>query len=156
MTTTLTTDAEALRRETRGVDPSGAAKDGVQVRWGLDEDEEKVSELLDLNGVPRRVAFEGRFIVAEKNGRMLAALRYRTEKKRLLLGLLLADPWADERALAVALYTGAGKLAREMGVREVRAGTQRRANHPHEAGYRRRIGGWRLDMARTREEITGS
>ena len=120
----------------------GAANGGVQVRWGLHEYEEKVSELLELNGMPRSIAFEERFIVAEKEERVLADLRYRTEPKRLMLGLLLPDPWADERALAVALYIGAGKLAQEMGVREVRARTERRVNHPSVAGYRRRIGGW--------------
>lgn len=149
-TTTLGTGARG--REMRALDLPGAAKNGVRVRWGLPEDAEKVSELLDLNGVPRRMAFEERLIVAEKEGRVLAVLRYRTRKHRLLLGpLLLADPWAGERTLAVALYTGAGKLAREIGLREVRASTERRANYPSEAGYRRRIGGWRLDVARAKE-----
>lgn len=152
MTTTLGMYADARRREMRGVALFGAARDGVRVRWGLSEDEEKVSELLELNGMPRSMAFEKRFIVAEKEGRVLAAMRYQTAPKQLLLGLLLADPWADERALAVALYIGAGKLAREMGVREVRARTERRAGHPSEAGYRRRIGGWRLDVARAAED----
>jgi hypothetical protein len=152
MTTTLRPDADQRRCEMHGVDLVGSANDGVQVRWGLSEDEEKVSVLLELNGMSRRMAFEEQFIVAEKEGRVLAALRCRTEPKRLLLGLLLADPWADERALAVALYIGAGKLAWEMGVREVRARTERRADHPSEAGYRRRIGGWRLDVARAAED----
>jgi hypothetical protein len=31
-----------------------------------------------------------------KKGEVLAAVRYRTERKRLLLGLFVADPWAAE------------------------------------------------------------
>ena len=76
----------------------------VEVRWGLPEDEAKVAELLELNGIPRCVAFEERFVVAERDSEVLAAMRYRTEPKRLLLGLLVGDPWAGERHLAVALY----------------------------------------------------
>ena len=75
----------------------------------------------DLNGMPRWLAFEERYVVAERSGKILAALRYRTESKRLLLGLLVGDPWAEERPLAVALYAGAGRLAREMGVGEILA-----------------------------------
>ena len=74
---------------------------------GLLEDEAKVAELLELKGMPRWVAFEERFIVAEREGEVLAAVRYRTEPKRLLLGLLVADPWAGERRLAVDLYAEA-------------------------------------------------
>ena len=46
---------------------------------GLLENEVKVAELLELNGMPRWVAFEERFIVAEREGEVLAAVRYRTE-----------------------------------------------------------------------------
>ena len=131
-----------------GEEASEPVKRNIEIRWSLPEHVPRIAELLELNGMPRRKAFEDRFIVAEKEGHVPAALRYRTEPKRLLLGLLLVDPWAGERALAVALYIGAGELAREMGAREVRARTERRADHPSEAGYRRRIGGWRLDVAR--------
>lgn len=72
----------------------------IEVRWGLEADEERVSDLLELNGVGRWVAFEERFIVAERGGEVLAALRYRTEPKKLVVGLLVVDPWAGERALA--------------------------------------------------------
>ncbi len=149
MTTTLRTDPDARRR---GGEPVGAAGEGVRVRWGLPADDEKVSELLELNGISRRMVYEERFIVAEKDGHVVAAVAYRTESKRLLLGRLLVDPWADERVLAVALYAGAGKLAREMGVRKVRARTEHRAKHPSGAGYRRRLGGWRLDVPRVMED----
>ena len=124
-----------------------AVPEGIEVRWGLLEDEAKIADLLQLNGMPRWVAFEERYVVAERDGEMLAALRYRTEPKRLLLGLLISDPWAEERPLAVALYAGAAKLAREMGVGEVIVRPFPRADYPREAGYRRRgRREWRLDV----------
>ncbi|MGI8911991.1 MAG: hypothetical protein ACR2JR_15805 [Rubrobacteraceae bacterium] len=123
----------------------------IEARWGLEEDEVRIAELFELNGMRRAFAFEERFIVAEKNGRVLAALRYRTESKRLLLGLLVSDPWAKERPLAVALYAGAVELAREMGVGEILARSVLHADdYPHEAGYRWLVpGGWYLDATRT-------
>jgi hypothetical protein len=126
--------------------------EGIEVRWGRLEDEAKIGDLLQLNGMPRWVAFEERYVVAERDGEMLAALRYRTEPKRLLLGLLISDPWAGERSLAVALYAGAGKLAREMGVGEVIARLFPHADYPREAGYSRRgRRDWRLDVTRAPE-----
>jgi len=126
---------------------------GIEVRWGRLEDEPGIAELLELNGMPRWIAFEERYVVAEKDGEILAALRYRTEPKRLLLGLLVSDPWVEERPLAVALYAGAGKLAREMGVGEIIARPFPYAgDYPREAGYRRRgRREWRLDVARDGE-----
>lgn len=118
----------------------------VQVRWGRVEDEAGISKLLDLNGMPRWIAFEERFIVAVENGEVLAALRYRTESKRLILGLLVVDPWAGERRLARALYAGARDLAREMGAGEILAASGTRADYPGEAGYRRRGRVWRRDV----------
>ena len=123
--------------------------DGIEVRWGLLEDEPGIAKVLELNGMPRWIAFEERHIVAEKEGEILAALRYRTEPKRLLLGSLVSDPWAEERPLAVALYAGAGELAREMGVGEIVARSFPYKDYPREAGYRRRGGReWRLDPTR--------
>lgn len=87
--------------------------DGARVRRGLREDQPRIAEFLELNGLSRWIVYEETFLVAERDGRVLAALRYRTEKKRLLLGLLVTDPWAGERDLAVALYAGVGELARE-------------------------------------------
>ena len=121
----------------------------IEVRWGMAEDEAKVAELLELNGMPRWMAFEERFIVAEKDGEVLAALRYRTEQKRLVLGLLVTDPWAEERSLAVALYAGVREMALEMGVKEIRARTDRYSDYPREAGYRRQRGGWHLEVRRS-------
>jgi hypothetical protein len=127
---------------------------GIEIRWGLPEDEAKIADLLELNGMPRWLAFEERYVVAEvaeRDGEILAALRYRTESKRLLLGLFVSDPWVGERPLAVALYAGAGRLAREMGVGEVLARPFPHAtDYLREAGYRRRgRRGWRLDVARS-------
>ena len=142
---------EARKAQTagrRGEDRVGMTG-GIEVRWGLLEDEAKVADLLELNGMPCWLAFEERYVVAERSGEVLAALRYRTESKRLLLGLLVSDPWAEERPLAVALYAGAGRLAREMGIGEVLARPLPPAtDYPREAGYRRRgRREWRLDVA---------
>jgi hypothetical protein len=129
---------------------SGGLETGdIEVRWGMAKDEAKVAKLLELNGIPRWVAFEERFIVAEKDGEVLAALLYRTEPKRLVLGLLVTDPWAEERSLAVALYAGVREMALEMGVKEIRARTDRYSDYPREAGYRRQRGGWHLEVRRS-------
>jgi len=128
-----------------------ALAEAIETHWGLREDETRLAELMELNGMRRALAFEERFIVAEKGGKVMAALRYRTEpKRRLLLGPLVSDPWAEERPLAVALYAGCGELARKLGVGEVRARSVLRANdYPYEAGYRWRLaGGWFLDTTR--------
>ena len=101
------------------------------------------------------VAFGEQFIVAEKKGEVLAVLRYRTASKWLLLGLLVADPWAEERPLAVALYTGAVELARDIGVGEVVAWPVPYADYPYEAGYRRRARGWGWIPPRPRK-VAGS
>ncbi|CAN5650209.1 hypothetical protein BH18ACT11_BH18ACT11_30560 [soil metagenome] len=139
----------SLRKARRGasVDRRGESVEDVDVRWGLAEDEPMVADLLELNGVPRWVSFEERFIVAQKDCKVLGAVRYRTESKRLLLGLLVVDPWAGEELLAAALYRGAGELAREIGAGEVVASASR-AGYPGLAGYRRRGRGWRLDLKR--------
>jgi hypothetical protein len=141
--------AAPLRKARRSVDEDrrGLPKEpeNVEVRWGLAEDEVAVADLLELNGMPRWVAFEERFIVAQKNGKVLGAMRYRMESKRLLLGLLVVDPWAGEERMALALYRGAGDLACEIGAREVTA-TESRAAYLDRSGYRRRGREWRLDV----------
>jgi hypothetical protein len=134
----LARELREARSKERPGDDHAEAVDGIVVRWGILEDERGIADLLELNGMPRWIAFEERFIVAERDGEILAALRYRTESKRLLLGLLVSDPWAEERTLAVALYSGAGELAREMGVGEVVARPSLHEDYPREAGYRRR------------------
>jgi hypothetical protein len=140
--------ARALRRFRRGgkerrQEPVGL--EGVEVRWGLAGDESAVADLLELNGMPRWISFEERFVVAQKDGKVLGAVRYGTESKRLILGLLVIDPWAGEELLAPALYRGAGELAREIGAHEVVASASQ-ARYPGRAGYRHRGRGWRLDV----------
>jgi hypothetical protein len=131
-------------------------QEAVEVRWGLPEDEEKIAELLELNGMPRWVAFEERFVVAEIDAAVLAAVRYKTEPKRLLLGLLVSDPWAEERRLAVDLYAEAQRLALEMGTNDIVARIDRhRETYPYEAGYHRWGGGWRMDLSRPVERREG-
>ncbi len=145
--------------ERSGDDLDRSATEEIEVRWGFLEDEPRIVELLELNGIPRWAAFEEQFIVAEKKGEVLAALRYRTASKRLLLGFLVADPWAEERPLAAALYAGAVELAREMGVGEVVARPVPYADYPYEAGYRRRARGWWVDTiapAESRGELSES
>lgn len=144
----------ALAREARKVRESFAPVEGgavagrIEVRWGRSEDEVGIAELLSLNGMPRWIAFEERFIVAERGGKLRAALRYRTESKRLVLGLLVVDPWAGERRFARALYMGVRDLGREMGVVEILASKVPHVDYPGEAGYRKRGGGWRVDATR--------
>jgi predicted N-acetyltransferase YhbS len=141
--------AGTLRRARRDVRDGRHEKtsrlEGVEVRWGHAEEESAVADLLELNGMPRWIAFEERFVVAKKDGKVLGAVRYRTESKRLLLGLLVVDPWAGEERVAQALYRGAGELAGEMGVGEVVVSASR-AGYPGSVGYRRWGRGWRLDV----------
>jgi hypothetical protein len=118
----------------------------TKVRPGLAEDAPRIAELLELNGMPRWVAFEERFVVAEEAEELVAVLRFRDDSQRLYLGLLVTDPWADERSLAVALYAGARLMAHGLGLREVRARTREHEKHLREAGYRRCSGGWRSEV----------
>lgn len=140
----------ALAREARRARQAFAAAEGgglvgVVVRWGLAEDGAGVARLLELNGMPRWVAFEERFVVAEERGRVTAAVRYQTGPDRLLLGLLVADPLRDEGALARALYSRVRDLARDAGCPTV---VVRRPENPcstRGAGFRRRGWGPRVD-----------
>jgi hypothetical protein len=141
---TLRKARQSVREGRRGVPRES---EGVQVGWGLAEEESAVADLLELNGIPRWVAFEERFIVAQKNGKLLGAVRYRMESKRLLLGLLVVDPWAAEERMALALYRGAGDLAPEISAREVIAAVSQ-AGYPGQSGYHRWGRGWRLDVTR--------
>ena len=145
-----------LAREGSG---SSGEDRGIGVRWGREADDDEVADLLQLNGMPRWIAFEERFVVAEKDGKIVAALRYRMEPKKLVLGLLVADPWAGERDLATALYAGAGELAREIGARDVLAQAGAAPDYLAEAGYRWQGRGWRLDATRPavrREQLPAS
>jgi hypothetical protein len=127
-------------------DALAPARKRTEVRPGLAEDAPRIAELLELNGMPRWVAFEERFVLAEEAEELVAVLRFREDSQRLYLGLLVTDPCADERSLAVALYAGARVMARDLDLREVRARTRQYEMHLREAGYRRCSGGWRLEM----------
>ena len=150
--------ARALRKARRSVEEGERSMtrelEGLKVGWGRAEEESAVADLLELNGIPRWVAFEERFIVAQKDGKVLGAVRYRTESKRLILGLLVVDPWAGEERLALALYRGSRELAREIGAGEVIA-SESRAGYPGRAGYRRWGRGWRLDLTRDSGAVGG-
>jgi hypothetical protein len=119
--------------------------EGIEVSRALPEHEPRIAELLEINGLPRRMAAEERFLVAGWGSEVFAALEYREESGRLLLGCLVSDPLASERLLARVLYAEAHALAREMGLEEVRASPPAYADYPHEVGYRRRHGCWSLD-----------
>ena len=151
----ITRSLRRFRHGVKGGSEEPAEPDGVEVRWGLAGDERAVADLLELNGMPRWISFEDRFVVVEKDGKVLGAVRYRTESKRLILGLLVVDPWAGEELLARALYRGAGELARELGVHEVVASASQ-ARYPGMSGYRRRGRGWRLDVRRLPEPASGT
>lgn len=113
------------------------------VRLGLASDAWRIAVLLDLNGMPRWVAFEERFIVVEEGGALTAAMRFRAGTERLYLGLLVADPWAEEHSVAVTLYSGARAIAEGLGLREVRAQPCGYEPYLRKAGYRRWRGGWK-------------
>lgn len=121
--------------------------DGAGVRRASSEDEAAIKDLLDLNGMPRWVAAEERFLVAELGGELLAALEYRVTGGRLVLGLLVADPWVGERWLARALYAEAHAVAQEMGLRGVEAPSAASGDYPYDVGYLKGGSGWRLDVS---------
>jgi hypothetical protein len=150
--------AGALRKARRSVKEGGRNTtrelEGLKVGWGLAEDEGAVADLLELNGISRWVAFEERFIVAQKDGNVLGAVSYRMETKRLILGLLVVDPWAGEERLALALYRDSQELAREIGAKEVIT-SESRAGYPGRAGYQRWGRGWRLDLTRNSGTVGG-
>jgi hypothetical protein len=138
----------ALDREAGKAREVFAHSDGraaVEVRWGLRSDESRIAELLELNGMPRWVAYEERFVVAEDGGEVMAAVRYRTEPGCLLLGLLVADPWRDGEALAVALYSKARALAWDAGIPTLVARVSGNPGAARAAGFRRPAWGLRAE-----------
>jgi hypothetical protein len=126
----------------------------LEVRRGLRSDESRIAELLELNGMPRWVAYEERFVVAEDGGEVMAAVRYRTEPERLFLGLLVADPWSDGEALAVALYSGARALAWDAGIPTLVARVTGNPGAARAAGFRPRA--WGLRAEATAEATAGA
>ncbi len=112
-------------------------------RSGL-TDSSEVAKLLRMNGMRGQLSCEEAFLVAEAKGDFLAVLAYRVEAQRLSLGIIATDPWANESTLARLLYAEAHSLARELGLREVRALANVYGDYRHAAGYRKRAGGWQL------------
>jgi hypothetical protein len=123
--------------------------DEIVVRWGNPEDGGGIGRILGLNSMPGRDVLEKEFIVAEEGDEILAIGAYLIGRERLVLGPLAVDPWVGERRFAVTLYSGARTLAREMGLREVWTERDEHREYLLEAGYRRRMGGWRLDTGRS-------
>lgn len=116
----------------------------IEVRPGDPKDVRDVAKLMDLNGLPRTLAAEEAFLVAESEGEILAVVEYRFGKGRLLLGRFVADPFVREGALAEALYREARVFARRAGLREVVARSSWYGDFPRRAGYRRRGRGWTI------------
>jgi hypothetical protein len=124
----------------------------IKVRWGGSVDRSGIARVLEQNSIPGWIAFEERFIVAEEPGKILAVMRYRAGRKRLLLGPPVVDPRTGEHRFAVALYSAAEALAREMGLREVWADSDDNREYLLDAGYSRQVGGWRLDTMPSLDE----
>ena len=70
--------ARSLRKVRGGKDDheGRVESESVEVSWGLDGDEPAVADLLELNGMPRWISFEERFVVAREDGKILGAVRY--------------------------------------------------------------------------------
>jgi hypothetical protein len=97
------------------------------------------------------MAAEERFLIASSGGEVFAALEYRVEPPRLLLGLLVSNPLASEQLPARVLYAEAHAFARETGLEEVRAAPPVYGDYPYEVGRRRRHGCWKLEADTPRE-----
>ena len=119
----------------------------IRARLAVPEDEDSLRRLLEWNNAPRRLAVEKRSLVVQQGEAVLAALEYQVVGRILLLGPLFSDPWGLERLAARALYAEAHILAREAGLREVRAAASPWSDYPHEVGYRRWGRVWRAETA---------
>ena len=117
----------------------------IAVRWGSVEDGSAIACVLGLNSVPGRDVLDKAFIVAQEKGEIMAVGSYLIARERLVLGPVAVDPWAGERRFAVTLYSEAGKLAWDMGLREVWTERDEHREYLLEAGYCRQADGWRLD-----------
>ena len=126
--------------------------DEIAVRWGSVEDKDVIARILGLNSAPEGNLTKETHIVAEARGEILAVARCLLARKRLVVGTPAVDPWAGKHRFAVALYSGAGELAREMGLREVWADYDEHREYLLEADYRRHEGGWRLKPIRYFDE----
>lgn len=110
----------------------------LTLREARAKDEKEVSRLLWVNAMPGKPVPEGRFVVAEERGEVLATVGCRAKRGSLVLGPLAMDPLVNEYRFAVALYSGAKLLARGMEMREVWADADEHREYLLEAGYARR------------------
>ena len=122
--------------------------DEIAVRWGSVEDGGAIARVLGLNSMSERDVPKETYVVAEERGEILAVGRCLLARKRLVLDRLAVAPGAAEHICAVALYSGVGNLVQEMGLREVWANCDEHRQYLLEAGYHRRVDGWRLDTTR--------
>ena len=74
-----------------------------------------VANILRMNGVSGQLSHKEAFLVVEAKGDILAVLAYRVEARRLSLGIMASDPWANEGALARLLYARIRRTCRQMG-----------------------------------------
>jgi hypothetical protein len=123
--------------------------DEIAVRWGNLKDWSKITRMLGLNSMSAQDVPKETYIVAEEKGEILAVGRCLVARKHLVLGPLTVDPWAGEHRFAVALYSGVGTLAQEIGLREVWVDCDEHQEYLLEACYRRRVGGWHLDTTQS-------
>ena len=122
--------------------------DEIAVRWGSVVDGGAIGRVLGLNSMSERDVPKETYVVAEERGEILAVGRCLLARKRLVIGTLAVDPGAGEHSSAVALYSGVGNLVQEMGLQEVWANCDEHREYLLEAGYHRRVDGWRLDKTR--------
>lgn len=118
---------------------------GIEVRWAGPEDYGVVARIAWRSG-RGDLSERACFLVAEERGEALAAAFYRKARGGLVLYRAAVDPAAEESRFVPALYSGAGELAREAGMRLVWAESDAHREYLLETGYVRRVGGWRLDV----------
>ena len=125
-----------IREKTKAIVGREGEEGEIEVRCSLLEDEPRIAALLEFHGMPYRLA-EERFFVAQRSdgGGILAALEYRTETNRLMLGCLVTDPRVEERPLARALYAEAQVFAMSLGITGIRAQPTLYGDYPYDAGY---------------------
>lgn len=129
----------------------------LAVRHAETKDERVIRRLLETGRISSRKPWPDRpgehslrsprSLVAEERGEVLAAACYRTSFGRLVLGPLAADTLVVEYRFVLALYSGAALLAQSTGKKEVWVESDEHREYLLEAGYRRRVGGWRLDVS---------
>lgn len=134
----------------------------LMVRHAEPADEQVIRRLLETGRISSRKPWPDRpgerslrsvsSLVAEERGEVLASACYRISFGRLVLGPLVVEARVVEYRFALALYSGAALLARRTGEKEVWVESDEHREYLLEAGYRRRVGGWRLDVPPLRND----